>query len=232
MIDSRQLDELFGCYPVLCDLPPQLRRDLQAAARPMLLSTGHILFEMGSRCVEYPLVLDGSIRVVKPTGCGREILLYRVEPGTVCIFTVSCLLENVGYAGRGVVGSDLSAVLLPRPFFLSMLDTSQSFRFHIFHYFSERFFHLAELVENIAFGKLDRRLAAALLAHGAIIQITHHLLAEELGSSREVISRILEGFEENGIVALERGEIRILDRSALEKIAGLGDHSHRQTSSF
>lgn len=232
MINSSELEKLYEYYPVLYDLPGQLRGGLHAAAHPINLSAGQTLFEVGSRCAEYLMVLIGTVRVVKPSVHGREILLYRVKPGTVCILTVGCLLENVNYAGRGVIESDLEGVLLPRTLFLSLLDSSQPFRLHIFRSFSQRFFHLAELVEEVAFGKLDRRLASTLLARGSVILVTHQQLAEELGSSREVISRILEGFEENGIMALERGEIHILDRNALGKIAGVGDLGYRQMSSF
>lgn len=228
MIKQSELDELIEYYPVLHDLPAQLRRVLQSEARSFQVPIGHVVFEVDSPCGEYLMALKGSIRVVKPASQGREILLYRVVAGTVCVLTVSCLLGSIRYAGRGVIEAQLTAVLIPRAFFLAMLDTSQSFRLHIFHNFIERYIQLTELVEAVAFGKLDERLAALLLGRGTLIQITHQRLAEELGSSREVISRILESFQDNGIVGLERGKIRILDRRELVKIAAVGDAGHRQ----
>lgn len=227
MTNENELDELLALYPVLLDEPPRLRRALQYEAHSLKASAGQLLFELESPCVTFIMVLSGAIRVVKPNSSGREIMLYRVSPGEVCLMTLSCLLARKNYSARGVVEADVTGVSIPRHLFIEMVDGSQAFRMTIFRLFSERVLQLTGLIGEVAFGRLEQRLAALLLGKGDSIQITHQMLADELGSTREVVSRILEGFEEQGLVALERHGIHLLDVGALHSTAGLCDSSHR-----
>lgn len=226
MINENELDELLALYPVLLDVPPRLLRALHYEAHSSKASAGQLLFDLESPCVTFIMVLSGAIRVVKPSSTGREILLYRVRPGEVCLMTLSCLLVSTNYSARGVIEADVTGVSIPRHLFIEMMDGSQAFRLTILRLFSERVLQLTGLVEEVTFGRLEQRLATLLLGKGVSIQITHQMLADELGSTREVVSRILEGFEEQGLVALERGGIQLLDVAALHSIAGLCASSH------
>jgi len=176
-------------------------------------------FDEASPCQSYLMVISGAVRVVKPVSNGRELLLYRVQPGESCILTVSCLLGDCSYQARGIIETDLVCVVVPRSVFLQMVEQSPEFRTYIFRFFGERVTHLMELIEAVAFRKLDRRLAQFLLKNGPLIEVTHQSLAAELGSVREVVSRILEDFRAQGIVQLDRGQIHVLDEKALEKLA-------------
>lgn len=206
-------------YPVLRELPAALRSRLADAVQPMTVPAGMVLFDEHQPCQGFPFVLVGSIRVVKLAANGRELPLYKVLPGESCIITSSCLLGHTDYNARGVTESDTTLVLLPRDLFDEMLDVT-AFRDFVFDLFAERISELMQLVEEVAFRKLDQRLANLLLGKGRQLHTTHQQLADELGSVREMVSRLLKGFADQGLVRLGREQIEILDPAGLRKIAG------------
>ncbi|MEO8356277.1 MAG: Crp/Fnr family transcriptional regulator [Chloroflexota bacterium] len=222
MLTDNQQIALLGAYPVLRLLPPQLWRVVVVEGKAVNLLAGSIAFDEASPCLSYLMVTAGAVRVVKPINTGRELLLYRVQPGESCILTVSCLLGECSYQACGSVEADLVCVVVPRAVFLQMVEQSSEFRTYIFRFFGERVTHLMELIESVAFRKLDRRLAQFLLKNSPVIEVTHQRLAAELGSVREVVSRILEDFRTQGIVQLDRGQIHVLDEQALERLSHLG----------
>lgn len=181
-----------------------------------------MLFEEGSACRGFPLVLEGRVRVAKTSASGREIVLYRLYPGEACVLTSSCLLARVHYGARGTAEGDTVLALLPRGRFDALLAGSPAFREYVFRVIGERIAELMQLVEAVAFHRLDRRLAALLLGRGNPVYGTHQALAEELGSVREIVTRLLRQFAESGLVALGRGRIEILDAAGLRRIASGG----------
>ncbi|HEX6827527.1 MAG TPA: Crp/Fnr family transcriptional regulator [Burkholderiales bacterium] len=209
-------------YPVLQALSQQELDQLLAQARPLALSSGSVVFDERRSCQGFPMLLSGSIRVVKSAPSGRELQLYRVEPGESCILTSSCLLGNADYSARGIAERDLELLVLPPAVFQRLLETHEPFRKFVFSLFSERLADLMQLVEEVAFRKLDQRLAALLLSRGRLIRTTHQALADELGSVREIISRLLKTFTEQGLVTLGREQIEVLDPAGLERIADAG----------
>ena len=210
---------LFELYPVLQELPAGLRTRLAAALQPMTVPAGTVLFDEHQPCQGFPFVLAGSIRVVKLAANGRELPLYKVLPGESCIITSSCLLGHADYNARGVTESDTTLVLLPRALFDELLREA-SFRGFVFDLFAERISELMQLVEEVAFRKLDQRLANLLLGKGRQLHTTHQHLADELGSVREMVSRLLKGFADQGLVRLGREQIEILDPAGLRRISG------------
>lgn len=207
-------------FPTLAALDdPAWRRALDAA-RIATLAPGTVTFRAGDMCENYLMVVEGAVRVQKVSESGREIVLYRVERGQTCVLTTSCLLSSERYPAEGVVETEVRVVVLPVPVFEQLLAESEGFRRFVFSSFGERISDLMMLVEEIAFGQLDRRLAQRLLALEADgrVAVTHHQLAAELGSAREVISRLLKEFERQGLIALARGQIELVDRSALEHL--------------
>ncbi|MEW6292203.1 MAG: Crp/Fnr family transcriptional regulator [Pseudomonadota bacterium] len=209
---------LFELYPVLQELPAGLRNRLAAAIQPMTVPAGTVLFDEHQPCQGFPFVLAGGIRVVKLAANGRELPLYKVLPGESCIITSSCLLGHADYNARGVTESDTTLVLLPRALFDELLREA-SFRGFVFDLFAERIAELMQLVEEVAFRKLDQRLANLLLGKGRQLHTTHQHLADELGSVREMVSRLLKGFADQGLVRLGREQIEILDPAGLRRIA-------------
>ena len=215
---SVPLAQLAAHYPVLAELPPKLREDIAAAAQAVTVPPGATLFDERQPCQGFPFVLAGAIRVAKVAANGRELPLYRVTPGETCIITSSCLLGNVPYNARGTTESETVLVLLPQGLFNELLAQAP-FRNFIFNLFAERMADLMRLVEEVAFRKLDQRLAALLLGKGRVVHATHQQLADELGSVREMVSRLLKGFAEQGLVALGREQIEIRDAAGLRRIA-------------
>ena len=205
-------------YPVLVGLPEQLREQVRTQLRTTTVPAGAVLFDEHQPCLGFPFVLDGTIRVVKAAANGRELPLYRVLPGESCIISSSCLLGHADYNARGVATADTTLALLPRPLFDALL-ADPGFRGFVFHLFAERMAELMQLIEEVAFRKLDQRLAALLLGRGRVVRATHQQLADELGSVREMVSRLLKGFAEQSLVALSREQIEILDATGLRRIA-------------
>ena len=183
------------------------------------VEAGTVLFDDRSPCEALPLLVEGIVRVSKAGGSGRELQLYRVVPGEACILTSSCLLGKVAYNARGVAETGVVAVAVPQPVFQRLLSAHEPFRNYIFGLFAERIGELMQLVEAIAFQKLDQRLAALLLGKGRRIHVTHQALADELGSVREIVSRLLKSFAELGLVSLGREQIEIVAPARLRRIA-------------
>ena len=211
---------LLRLYPALSDLPASTLDAMLAPGATLHIPAGAPLFAESQPCRGFPLILAGCIKVVKTAPSGRELLLYRVEPGESCIITSSCLLGRTPYTARGVTESDVTMAILPSAQFDALLKDSRSFRDFVFHLFSERIAELMQLVEEVAFQRLDQRLARLLLARGDEIHTTHQALAEELGSVREIVSRLLKGLASQEMLALGRERITITDRRRLEAFAG------------
>ena len=211
-------DTVAARYPELAALPEAARQRLAGRAQRVTLPAGTPVFDERQACQGFPFVLDGSIRVVKAAPNGRELPLYRVAPGETCVISSACLLGHVPYNARGVTETDTTLLLLPSADFQALLGEA-AFRDFVFQLFSERIADLMQLIEEVAFRKLDQRLAALLLGKGQRLHITHQQLADELGSVREIVSRLLKNFAAQGLVALSREQIEILDPAGLRRLA-------------
>lgn len=219
MLDDAALNDFLRCYPIFHNVPAHLQRHIQESGSQINYLDGQVVFDLDDFCSGFAMPLSGAIRVVKPSESGREIRLYRLEPGDSCIITASCLLGDNDYMACGIAEGCLQAVAIPKWLFLQLIEQAPPFRTFVFQSFGQRLTQLTLLIEEIAFHKLDQRLAALLLARGPAIQSTHQMLANELGSVREVVSRLLLDLKEQGAIDLERGCIYILDETILAKIA-------------
>lgn len=189
-----------------------------ASAQVMDLPGGTVLFRDGDLCKGYVFVIDGSVRVQKIDVQGREIVLYRVEEGQTCMLTTSCLIGNQAYPAEGVAETDVKLAMLPAREFDAAVADSDAFRRFVLASIGARIGDLMVLVEDVAFGRMDIRLARLLLCRseeGQAVGCTHQELAFELGTAREVVSRLLKDFERKGWVALRRGEVEVRNRQAL-----------------
>jgi CRP/FNR family transcriptional regulator len=213
-------EDLVALYPVFAKLPAGLLQRICAAMQTLSFPSGTTVFDERQPCRGFPFILDGAIRVVKVSASGRELPLYRVTAGENCIITSSCLLGHADYNARGVTDGPTTLALLPNKLFDEML-TEPAFRDFVFSLFSERMAELMQLVEEVAFHKLDQRLAALLLGKGRLVQATHQQLADELGSVREMVSRLLKRFEEQGLVRLGREQVEVLDPAGLRRAASV-----------
>jgi CRP/FNR family transcriptional regulator, anaerobic regulatory protein len=205
-------------FPVFGTLPAARIDALLAEAQLLHAQRGSVLFDAKQPCRGFPLLLDGSVRVTKTAPTGREILLYRVEPGQGCILSGGCLLGHSDYSATGTAEEDVTLVSVPPALFQELLLQFEPFRNFVFGMYGERLAEVMELVEEVAFRRLDTRLAQLLIRRGPVLEDTHQRLADELGSVREIVSRLLRGFEGRGWVKLERERITVLDPKSLSAL--------------
>ena len=208
-------------FPGLANAPPATLERMAREGTYRKAPAGTLMFDEQSPCSGFPLVLAGSIRVLQRYPNGRELQLYRVKPGESCLLSGSCLLGQTNYAASGVAETDVEILILPPTLFQTLIAEDDSFRRHVFEVFGERLSALMQVVEAIAYQKLDQRLAAVLVnrAPDGEVHATHQALADELGSVREIVSRLLRNFEDRGWVDLGRERVRIVDRDALASLA-------------
>lgn len=213
---SPRLTEL---YPCLAEMPAQdlaavLRQDAHLVAAP----AGAMLFDEGSPCQGFPMVISGTVRVARGSPGGRSLELYRVTPGELCVVSTSSVFGHMPLSAHGQTTEATELVLLS-PRGLDRWCQHEPFRRFVFGVFADRLADLMALAEAVAFQRLDQRLAQALLGHGSSLQTTHQALADGLGTVREIISRLLSRFERAGWVRLSRERIEVLDGAALRAVA-------------
>jgi len=207
-------------FPDLAQLPASIRDELDALPL-MQVPGGTVLFRDGDACQGYVFVLSGSVRVQKMDPEGREIVLYRVEDGQTCMLTTSCLLGGRPYPAEGIAEEETELALLS-PKRLDALLSDAAFRRFVLSMISLRIADLMALIEDVAFGRMDVRLARRLLEldnGSGELRLTHQQLATELGTAREVISRLLKDFERRRMVTLGRGIVLLPESKELRELA-------------
>jgi CRP/FNR family transcriptional regulator len=207
-------------YPAFAALDPATRDDvLSRHAQWVEAPKGAVLFDEGSPCRGYPLLVSGEVRVARGSAAGRALELYRIQPGEICVLSTACLVGGSALHARGTTTRPSQLVLLDRVGF-ERCCANETFRRFVFGVFATRLADLLSLVEAVAFQRLDQRLAAALLGHGSVVCATHQALADQLGTSREIVTRLLLRFEREAWVNLARERIELIDAPALRVLAG------------
>ncbi len=215
-------DRLMALYPVLAeDPPPAWRADLDRAGPAVRVSAQALLFDEGAPCRGFPMVLAGGVKVARGAPHGRALELYRVLPGEVCVVSASCLFGASALSAHGVTLSATEMFVLPPDLFMRWSEHAP-FRRFVFGQFATRLADLMALTEAVAFQRLDQRLAGALLGHGQVLHRTHQQLADELGTVREMVTRLLKRFEQSGWVRLSRERIEVADPAALRRLSATG----------
>lgn len=207
--------EIGSLYP---ELAAALKPQEVGALRRIDFAPATCLFREGESCIGFPLLLEGEVRVSRSGSSGRELELYRLVPGEICLVSSSCLFSGQSLSARGITAGMTRLVLIaPETFRRALEDTG--FRDFVFGLFASRLADLTGLIEAIAFQRLDSRLASALLGRGTQVRVTHQVLADELGTVREIITRLLRRFEQDGLVSLSRECVSIVDSAALRMVA-------------
>lgn len=204
-------------YPALRTVQPPMAH-LDPAAGPHTFPPGTVLFDEHAPCQGFPLVLDGEVKVSRSSGDGRSLELYRVVPGELCLVSSACLFRSEPLTAHGVTTRPTTLMMIRPDVFATWLE-DPTFRNEVLGLFAERMADLTSLIDAVAFRKLDQRLAAALLGHGQDIATTHQALADDLGTVREIITRLLRRFEREGWVELAREHILIRNSAGLRQIA-------------
>ncbi len=204
------------------ELSPAGLAGLERDTRPLAVESGRTLLEEGGTCDPLLLVERGSIRVFRRAPGGREISLYHVEPGEACVLAISAVLGRTAYSACAVAAEGLRGLAVPASVFRKVYTAEQALQRFVMDLMSRRLAVLMELVSEVAFERMDRRLALFLAgeaekAPGLLAPVvrTHEQIAGELGTAREVVSRLLRSFEDRGLVELGRGRVRVLDAEAL-----------------
>ncbi len=191
-----------------------------AALVPRKLPRGTVLFHPGDPATGFVVLLSGLIEVYLTGPSGREILLYTVEPGQSCVQTTLGLMSTETYSGEAHIAADATMILIPKPLFAALMDEEPAFRSFVMQAFARRMSDVTRLLEQVAFGRVEARLAAALLdlAEDGLVHATQGELAARIGSAREVVSRRLEAFQRHGWVETDRGQVRLADIPALKAL--------------
>ena len=222
MITDKQTQlRLQRSFPFLADGDPAFFRQFMQRASRTGLERGDYICHEGRVCSHLALVLDGSARVFKLGASGREITLYRVGPGESCILTTSCILSDQPFPATAVCETPVEAVVVPASDVVRWLTGSDAWRNYLFGLLSRRLANIISVVEEVVFRRMDRRIAAYLLGRARgreqTLHVTHQEIASDLGTSREVVSRILKDFEGNGLIEAGRGTIILRLPAALEE---------------
>lgn len=205
----------------LGQLPADLRAELESGSQIVEVPAGTQVFAPGQSADKLLLLLSGTVRVHQHSDTGRDVFLYRVNAGESCVLTTACMLAFEEYSAEGTAETDVTAVAIPRSTFDDMLGRSRVFREFVFAAYSRRITDLFTLIDDIVFQRMDVRLATRLLQLADDtdhVRATHAVLATELGTAREVISRTLSEFSRRGWVEQSRGVVRLTGRSGLERL--------------
>lgn len=214
--------DLIEKYPALQELCKLEGTKLVDAMRLITVQPGVSLYQQRQACENYLLILSGSVRVQKLSEKGQVITLYHLVAGRACELTTTCLLGGKNYPAEAIAETEVCAILIPKADFQEALAQIPDFRNFVFSSIDKGMNELIGLLEDVSFGRMACRLARRLLQLADSthpIEVTHQAIAEELGTAREVISRLLKGFEHQGWVRLRRGQVEIIDWRQLRSLA-------------
>ncbi len=208
-------------FPTLDAIEDPAWRAAAAAARVATFPPGAPLYQSGEDCESFILIIEGAVKVEKVSETGQEITLYHLRPGQICELTTSCLMGGRCYHADAIAETAVRAALIPKTAFQEALSHSEAFRNYVYDTVEQGMSSLLELLETVISTPTGRRLARHLVAQkdSPSIKTTHHEIAAELGTAREVISRLLKEFEHHGWLRLHRGHIDIIDPDALRRLA-------------
>ena len=209
-------------FPFSETLSPSGAALLRDAVEPKTFPAGTVLLTEGETCEAALLVRKGKIRVYKTSPSGREITLYVVEPGEMCVLGISCLLRDTRYPACASAESETLTVRIPAPAFRRLFREEPAVQQFVLDLFASRLSSVIRLVEDVAFRRMDERLSVFLLQESGraagispVVSLSHEQIATRLGTAREVVSRLLSQLEDDGLVVLGRGRVRILDPQGL-----------------
>jgi CRP/FNR family transcriptional regulator, anaerobic regulatory protein len=219
MITDAQLPRLVQALPVLRSTSPELLRTFQQLGSLMRIPAGRDVFVEGQQVGAIPLLISGTVRVYQIGETGREVTLYRFRPGESCVLTATAILTRQSFPAIATVEEEAEAVMVPADTFRAWVATDDLWRGFFVDLVAQRLASVMTVVDEVAFRRLDQRVAALLVTRARDsnpISITHQEIAAELGSAREAVSRVLEDLGAKGWIRSTRGQIELTDLDALE----------------
>ena len=211
MITPEILEKLRSAYPFLGALSDGETDSIRQYSVLKTLPAGETIFLKGDTCSFFAFILSGRVRVFKTGETGREITLYRFEKGESCILTASCIMSKNTFPAEAEVEEEIQTVLVPNELLREFVKEYDPRRKYFFDLLSSRLSEVMEIVEEVAFRKMDSRIADYIISNSTegVLNATHLEIASELGTSREVVSRILKDLEKEKLIILDRGKIII-----------------------
>ena len=181
----------------------------------MSFKEGEVIMDYGKKIKFMPLILSGTIRVMRKDEEDREILLYYLSSNESCAMAYACCMEAKKSEVKAIAEDNVELITIPHEKLDEWLVKYPSWKSYIFNSFTQRFNELLKSLESIAFKKLDERLVKYLknktkVSGRSVIQLSHNQIAEEMGTSRVVISRLLKQLENDKKLILYRNEIKLL----------------------
>jgi CRP/FNR family transcriptional regulator len=220
--EQKTIEKILSAFSFLNQSDSAAREAFLQAATLVRLEPGQHVCTQGDECAHLALVLNGTARIYKLGENGREITLYRIGRGESCILTASCILSQMPFPAFAVCEDPVEAVVIPSNQIREWLADSPLWRDYVFSLVAHRMADIISLVEEVVFRRMDQRIADYLVQHcppsSNRIEITHQLMASDLGTSREVVSRILKDFESKDLIQVGRGFLEILDKNQLQTV--------------
>ena len=199
--------------PVFTHLSSQLKTRLRSVAHRITVPARTILQLEGTRCEFLTVVIKGGKRVYHTSPSGKEITITDVRDGEVCVFNALSVLTNRPYPASAVTLTKTALLVIPADWCREYATQSNEMRQFLLGFVGDGVGQLLELIDDLAFKRMDERLSAYLIERSDhnFVRTTHQMIANDLGTAREVISRILGDFERQGFVSLRRNLIEIHD---------------------
>ncbi len=222
-----KIEKCFEQFPSLKTLDSRYLSRLNEKIQFKTLTSGQTAYEPGWNCNDFLMCLSGQTRVFKRSESGREILLYKVQDGETCVLTTSCLLSGQSFPAASIADKDTLLAAIPSALFRELMAASPEFSAFVLDNYGVMLSSLISLIDQVAFDKIDQRLARHLLSNrisegnGDTILTTHQQLALDLGSVREVVSRQLQDWESRAFIKTSRGKIIIVDEAGLVSHLGI-----------
>ena len=209
--------------PVWDSLSPSEKKEIEQSAFLRTAEKGTIIHNGSSDCLGLILVCSGQIRAYILSEEGREITLYRLLEQDACLFSASCMLRDIQFEIVLEAEKETTFWVIPSEVYERVLQTSTALSHYTNALMAGRFSDVMWLLEQIMWKRFDQRLAGFLLEESALedsprLAITHETIAKHMGTAREVVTRMLRYFQEEGLVALSRGTVEIIDESGLRAL--------------
>ena len=204
-------------------LTEQERDTVQWSAMVRRYEKGALIHGGGSECLGLLLVLSGEIRTYLLSDEGREVTLFRLYPGELCVLSASCVISQITFDTQMTAQQETEVLIIPAGLVAALTEQNLSVRCFLYELATQRFSDVMWAMQQILFKGLDRRLAEFLLSEAArtgsdTIRMTHEQLAQHISSAREAVARMLKTFSEEGLVELKRGVITLRDKDGLRQM--------------
>jgi len=217
---DKSIYELLSQYPLLANIKHPEWWQIIKRSQLLCLDEKKMLMQASQPCQKFIFILDGRVRVFQHAEDGREVTLYHSDPGDVCVMSLSSLLHSKPFKANAESDTPVKLLALSSSDFSLAMSVSEIFRQWVLTSVTDSFCDVLETFHGTVFKRLEMRMACLLgqlfeRAQADVLQITHQELAQELGSTREVVSRVLKHLEKQGCIALSRGKIYVANEQKL-----------------